>query len=185
MCDKTRQHNAHFCVANASCYAKTMGLPKNAKELTQQQRDFVRAFILHGNATLAATQAGYSHTAPHMLLRTSTIMLAIQAETRRRLFIEHAPAAVGFLARTMDDSNIPIKLRIECAKTLADRGGLVPPKASENNALEEKSENELTADELKDRIRNMQRILSDRAVEILDNAPHDAGDGGQALDPLS
>ncbi len=162
-----------------------MGLPNKIDELTAQQRAFIASYVSCGNATLAAAHSGYDHTAPSRLLRSPVIMRAIQAETRRRLFIEHGPAAIGFLARTMDDSNIPVKLRIECAKTLADRGGLIPPKASENNALEEKAENELTAEELKERIRNMQRILSDRAVEILDNAPQADDQEGQAVDPLS
>jgi len=112
---------------------------RNMTKLTEQQA----AFVLHftstsgaiGNATEAARRAGYSERTAreigYQLLRKPHVRDAVDEANREMLSGTIATKAVALLERVLDDEEAPLKVRLEAAKTVLDRAGLVPPSVAE------------------------------------------------------
>ena len=156
------------------------------RHLTEQQAIFVRECSRGISAEDAARLAGYSSPLQesYRLKAHAGVQAAIAQETRRFLYTEAAPAAIKLLYDFMVDPKVDAKLRVTCAKTVADRAGFIAPKASNPNALEGKSLVDMTADEMKDMALRIQRELAERAAPIIDNAPSIERNGSQAIDIL-
>lgn len=152
--------------------------------LTDMQLAFVRECARGVQPDIAAAVAGYSDPtrATWSLQHNPAVQSAIAQELRRFLFTEAAPAAVKIMYDFMVDKDVDKKLRLACAKTLADRAGFIAPKAKDNSALEAKSLVDMTADEMKEMASRIQRELSDRAVVVIDNAPSNGAQPSQVID---
>lgn len=103
------------------------------------------------------------------MTRMPHIAQAIQSEARRILYVESAPAALALLVQFMEDPKVERKIRLDCAKTVASRGGFVAPKANDPSDLGGKALNEMTRDELHDAIGQLRKELSDRATVVIEN----------------
>lgn len=102
-------------------------MPKTGTELQQR---FVVEFVANGgNATSAAKVAGYSmKTAGQIgfkLLGNVHVQDAIRAEQRRLLNGDLATKALGVLRSIMENESAPAGARVDAAKTVLDRAGLV------------------------------------------------------------
>lgn len=150
--------------------------------LSDMQRVFVKAVAKHGNATLAAHQAGYRN--PDVdgwrLRNLPHVQAAVALEVRQFLTMTAGPAALNFLYDVMTDpkGQWDNKLRVASAKTLADRSGFIAPKASAPSNAGGKSIAEMERTELIETAQRIARELSDRAVTIINNEP-----SAPAVDP--
>lgn len=103
------------------------------RELTEQQQRFVIAFTSEpgciGNASKSAAHAGYAEQYArdigHQLLNKPHVAAAIEAAQRRQISGPHAAKAVEVLQRILADSDAPLKLQLDAAKTVLDRAGFV------------------------------------------------------------
>jgi phage terminase small subunit len=102
-------------------------MPKTGTDL--QQRFVVEYVTNGGNATSAAKVAGYSvKTAGQMgfkLMGNPHVQDAIRAEQRRLLNGDMATKALGVLRSIMENEDAPAGARVDAAKTVLDRAGLV------------------------------------------------------------
>lgn len=158
-------------------------LPHRA-ELSDKQRAFVIECAKGTPATVAATMAGYSipEQAAYNLKANATVQAAIAAEVRRFLISEAAPAAIHLMYEFMVDKDLDKKLRLACAKTVADRAGFIAPKAKDASSLENKSLVDMTAEEMREMASRIQKELSDRSVVVIDHAPQQDQQPSQAID---
>jgi len=102
--------------------------------------------------------AGYSDTT-----RASVAITTVMQAHLRQLMVDKlammAPAAVGVLASLMDDEDASPKIRLDAAKTILDRAGFVPPKASDAPTVGERALHEMTRDELAARVHQLQNEI--------------------------
>jgi len=94
---------------------------------------FVVAYVANGgNATSAAKTAGYSlRTAGKIgskLVRNPHVQDAIRREQRRVLNGDLATKALGVLKAIMENEEAPAGARVDAAKTVLDRAGLIAPR---------------------------------------------------------
>jgi short-subunit dehydrogenase involved in D-alanine esterification of teichoic acids len=122
---------------------------------TQKQQSLINN-LASGMAVNAAMKAsGYSNTT-----RASVAITPAMQAHLRQLMVEKlaamAPAALVVLNDLMDDEDASPKIRLDAAKTILDRAGFVPPKASDAPTVGEKSLHEMSRDELAARVRQIQ-----------------------------
>ena len=107
-------------------------MPKTGTEL--QQRFAVEYVTNGGNASEAARVAGYSaKTAGQMgfkLMGNPHVQDAIRDEQRRLLNGDMATKALGVLRSIMENEDAPAGARVDAAKTVLDRAGLVAIRTS-------------------------------------------------------
>jgi len=101
---------------------------------TELQGRFVVAYVANGgNATNAAKAAGYSlrtaGKAGSKLVRNPHVQDAIRQEQRRLLHSDLATKALGVLKSIMENEEAPAGARVDAAKTVLDRAGLMAPRA--------------------------------------------------------
>lgn len=114
----------------------------NRGDLTEKQAAFVLAFTSEagtvGNGAESARRAGYApkhvRVQAQQLLALPHVKTAIDAANRAALSGRISTKSIALLERVVDDEAQPMKLRVEAAKTVLDRGGFGPPTASERNA---------------------------------------------------
>lgn len=105
-------------------------LPAPIPGLTHLQSQFVRCYVEHGdgNATRAATEAGYAAVSAaamgYRLLRKPEIMSAIQQETAMQLG-SHAPMALHTMKSLLNAKSELV--RQTAAADLLNRAGFKPP----------------------------------------------------------
>lgn len=114
-------------------------------KVTPQQVEFAKAFALTGNATVAATVAGYSH--PHVAgakLRDKPQVVEVsRAETQRFLRNEAGQIAISILVEVGTDPKQPAGARVQAGKALAElsdiglreEGGQKDPSEMDGNEL--------------------------------------------------
>jgi hypothetical protein len=163
------------------------------RRLTEQQQRFVVAYTTAegavGNASEAARQAGYSfHTAGEIarqLMGKPHVRDAIREANKEQISGRMATKAIALLGRVIDDESVPMKTRVDAARTILDRAGFcalqAPPKR-----LSDKHLSEMTADELRETMR-LARAEMDKAAKgatvidqmpgVADAAPADANAG--------
>lgn len=143
-------------------------------ELTEKQLAFVRHITSTGdavgNASKAARLAGYSEASSkemgYQLLHKPHVRAAIFDANQAMISGELASKAVEVLQGIIEDENAPQKLRLDAAKTILDRAGVIPPKAPDAPDIADKGLEELSVQEL-------QQQLDDLKAQRAANAqPH-------------
>ncbi len=122
------------------------------KQLNTNQTHFIQSIVYDGvSGSEAARRAGYSPVSARQsssqLLATPHIQAAIRNEQYKHLNGTLASKAIKTLETIMDDVTAPVGARVDCAKTILDRSGLIAPKAQPPMILN-KSVKEMTRDEL-------------------------------------
>lgn len=158
-----------------------------AVAVTDQQSAFVNHFTSTpgaiGNASAAARLAGYTekHSAEmgRQLLGKAHVRKAIDDTNRRSISGALASKAVWLLERVIDDEAAPLKVRVEAAKTILDRAGIVPPSVNERERADNQGRKplfEMTLEELDIFIATGQASLAKRRNErLLVAKPEDDG----------
>ncbi|HYF09465.1 MAG TPA: terminase small subunit [Acetobacteraceae bacterium] len=160
--------------------------------LTEPQAAFVLRFTSDpaciGNASAAARAAGYSERNAgeigRQLLDKPHVRAAIDEAMRRQISGPMAAKASALLARVVDDETAPLKVRVEAAKTILDRAGIVPPTAFERaaeavrKASDGKAIGEMTIEEIRTELAMTARIVTLNADEpaplVIEADPSDA-----------
>jgi hypothetical protein len=102
-------------------------------QLTAQQGEFVLHFTSMpgciGNATASARAAGYSDRSAaelgRQLLEKPHVRAAVDEALRRQISGPAAAKAAALLERVVDDETAPLRLRLDAARTILDRAGIV------------------------------------------------------------
>src|SRR4051794_20051659 len=118
------------------------------QSLTEMQSKFVLMITSDaaciGKPKEAALAAGYSPETAHIqcfqLLSKPHIQSAITEANRRQISGPLATKAVQFLGRIIDDEGAPKGVRLDAAKTILDRAGIVGAMAGEHKAFKSLSE---------------------------------------------
>jgi superfamily II DNA or RNA helicase len=156
-----------------------------ANGLTELQMNFVQAVGRGLRPADAVAESGYQtgnpHQVAHHLLRTPSVMRAIQVETARQL-AEAAPMALDVVKRLalgeLGAANLP-KVRLDAAKTLLDRAGMIAPKAKDADSSLDKQLNEMTVEELRALMSKLEGAIADQAKDV--SAPSDEPSDANAL----
>jgi superfamily II DNA or RNA helicase len=156
-----------------------------ANGLTELQMNFVQAVGRGLRPADAVAESGYQtgnpHQVAHHLLRTPSVMRAIQVETARQL-AEAAPMALDVVKRLalgeLGAANLP-KVRLDAAKTLLDRAGMIAPKAKDADASLDKQLNEMSVEELRALMGRLEEAITSQAKDV--SAPLDAPEEANAL----
>ena len=100
-------------------------------ENTELQERFAHAFVVEapGNAAKAARLAGYAQASARVtgsrLLDNPRVQVTIRAIQFRELNGKLASKALGVLEAILDDPQAPPGVRVDAARTVLDRAGLV------------------------------------------------------------
>lgn len=138
---------------------------------------FVKRIVDDGASVESASKtAGISERYGFYLLETESIQRAIQDRVYFLLKFKDAPAARRALREMMDDATASKTVRLECAKTLLNRAGVVEQKAiavSVNGV--QKAPCEMTGDELRREINRLQAEIGQRVngAKVVDVTPID------------
>jgi phage terminase small subunit len=152
--------------------------------LTDQQR----AFILHytsdphsiGNGAEAARRAGYSHRSAgelaRQLLEKPHVREAIDQANRHALGGRISTKAVALLERVLDDETAPLKTRVEAAKTVLDRAGILAPSVGERMLSAARNGRtkpifEMTVEEIRDEIQRLESETKELEGLSLSSSP--------------
>jgi len=110
---------------------------------SEQQETFIEQYCLHGNASRAAEQAGYSH--PKQRGYELKNKFASEIEERTKKMIKDAvPSAMRMLQRLAEEAESE-SVRLGAVKDILDRAGLKPTEKiqQEISQVEQKSTEEL------------------------------------------
>lgn len=140
---------------------------------TDLQEKFIQSIVYEGvSGSEAARRAGYSHASARQtasqLLSTPHIQAAIRNEQYKHLNGTLASKAIKTLETIMDDITAPVGARVDCAKTILDRSGLIAPKALPPIKLD-KPVKEMTKDELITFIEATKKEIAKHELEQLNN----------------
>ena len=140
----------------------------NEIQLTDKQLIFVRTLIETGSREQASIAAGYTgadnSTLAYRALSSPAVNTAVLVETRRR-FAALAPVALEVLRKIMCDDTAPKGVRVDAAKAVLDRAGLVAPRHGDQQGPT-KALNEMTREELKSFIDASEGELARRAKDV-------------------
>lgn len=144
-------------------------------ELTEKQIAFVHHITTTrgaiGNASEAARLAGYSHSHAkeigYRLLHKPHVRDAIFEANQAEIGGELAAKAVQVLQDILNDEDAPMKLRLDAARTVLDRAGVIAPKAEEPQGRSDRAMSELSVPELQQRLDDLKR----KREEENSNAP--------------
>jgi hypothetical protein len=153
--------------------------------LTEKQLSFVRHTGRGIEPADAVKLSGFTGADPAgtawALLRTPHVLRAIQVETARNL-AEAAPMALDVVKRLamgeLGAANLP-KVRLDAAKTLLDRAGMIAPKAKDADSSLDKQLNEMTVEELRALMSKLEGAIADQAKDV--SAPSDEPSDANAL----
>ena len=127
---------------------------------TPKQRSLIDNLASGKTVKAAMEAAGYSDT-----VRASVAITPAMQTHLRRLMVDKlamaAPAAITVLSGLMNDEDASPKIRLDTAKTILDRTGFVPPKASDASSVGEKSLYEMSRAELAERVRQLQSEIAE------------------------
>jgi len=149
-----------------------MNTALEARKLTDLQQRFVDR-ILEGNPVLRAAElagVGSPHAHAYRLAALPEVQRAIAEGLSRRLITEGAPLAYSVLVKFARDETVSPRVRADSAKTLLDRAGFVPPKASEPVDASRKDLTEMTPDELRAVIAAAEARLAQEAKDVTPDA---------------
>lgn len=122
---------------------------------TDLQDKFIIHIVYDGvSGSEAARRAGYSHASARQtasqLLASPHIQAAIRNEQYKHLNGSLASKAIKTLEAIMDDITSPAGARVDCAKTILDRAGLIAPRIAPVSPFENKPVHEMNKEELED-----------------------------------
>lgn len=117
----------------------------------------------------AAEEAGYSRAYGSTLAKRPKIQQEIYRRIATFFTSEAAPRAAKFLFDVVTDDKAPAKVRLDAAKDILNRAGFMPHSKDEK-ASDRKELNEMTPDELRAKIGQIEGELADRATPV--NAPN-------------
>lgn len=150
-------------------------MPKKGGTLTPQERAFIEDYSKHGNAQLAARNAGFAQprSAGYKALQRPAINAEITRQQAARLNNELLPLAIQAIERLLVDKKTPAGAVVQAAKLVMDRT-LGPQDGPEN-----KAPHEMTGEELArqlDRLRSeaaarAKPVIEGESVEIAQSAP--------------
>lgn len=141
-------------------------MPKSNGVMSRQERSFVDTVAATGNPVYAAAIAGYKH--PHArasgYMAKPTIQAEIRARELARLHNDLLPASMNVLAAAlnMDTAGVPWGSRITAAKIVQDRV------FSPGESAGRKDLADMSADEIKDQLAELQGRLADIAKPIVE-----------------
>lgn len=158
--------------------------------LTEKQAAFVHALVANGGCKIdAARTAGYSSpkTGAYQSLQLPHVIAAIRAEQFRLMHGKLTNLSLGVIRGILEDTECSPRIRLDAAKTVLDRAGLVAPKQeSDADASKDKAIGDMTVEELEDFIRRGREAMdgADKPVidgELVDNAQNAQDGGGKSL----
>src|SRR5262249_1482682 len=150
--------------------------------LNDRQLAFAEAYALggpdcQGNAAASALRAGYpegcARQTGYRLLRHDGVRAEID-RLNRQAIKEYATASIHLLGRVVTDERAPLKLRIDSAKTLLDRGGYIAPKAPDAPELPSDKQVETMSVGDLERLVIQLRQLEAREAQTIDVTPANA-----------
>ncbi len=148
--------------------------------LTEQQQQFVNHFTSGddciGNGSEAARRAGYSDKSSReiarQLLDKPHVQIAVREANQKQISGQLATKAVALLERVIDDESVPVKIRVDAAKTVLDRAGFGAAQTAPGASWKDKHFTELTHDELQDLLRDAQASLARaKRLPLIDVTP--------------
>ena len=155
------------------------------RQLTDKQADFVRFHGQGMNGTQAAIACGFPKSSAsqraYELLHTPHVLAAISTAARRRL-ISDAPTSIRVLQYLRDNATSE-KVRVEAARTLLDRAGLIAPRAAAPDTSREVSLHEMSLADLRELAEKLESELAGRARDV--GAPLAPAVESQPLDALA
>lgn len=133
-----------------SCYAISMD---DLTELTEQQRRFVTNLVSEGlSGAEAARRAGYgtknARIVASQLLRKVHVAEAIRRE-QGRVLSTLGGKALRVIDQLLDDPEAPAGVRLDAAKTVLDRVGLVSARTPVQPVLDDRPMTEMDVAELR------------------------------------
>lgn len=134
------------------------------KGLTEQQRAFVQAYLQGDGAERAAKVAGYSQSGPnpgYQVLHSPLIVAAIQTAVRHDLLTDGTRIANAALKEIAGDKQAPKGARVDAAKALLDRAGIIAKKAEDKSRPGDKPLQDMSIGELEDVIRQREANARD------------------------
>jgi phage terminase small subunit len=135
--------------------------------MTDRRRAFVRSYVEHGNARIAALEAGFSEssadTYADTLLRNPEVN-AYLVEHFNRVLPQGNLAAYRVLRKIAENEALPAAARVTAARTVLEVGGVLGRKTPDSKPIEE-----MTGEELRGMIDMVERELGNRAKPV--NAP--------------
>lgn len=145
------------------------------RQLTEQQKTFVREYVRNGGCGAdAARAAGYAASRPaqqaHDLLALPHVQEAVHREQARLIGGTLASKAIEVVHRILHDDALAgtvsgQKVQLEAAKSVLDRAGHIAPKAWEPEMIGDKPITEMSLDELDAFIRQGQAALAQLSQE--------------------
>ena len=130
---------------------------------TEKQAKFIEQFVLHGNATRAAIEAGFSSkTAEQKGYELKTRFVNEITVATRKAIIDGVPSALAQL-KTLSLEAESESVRLQACKDVLDRAGLKPTDRIENVTIE-KSTDELRRE--LDSLMAMEEGFSDEDDEV-------------------
>src|SRR5262249_24018393 len=137
------------------------------KTLDPRQTEFVRLFVEGAHPRQAALGAGYARATAEatgeQLLQRPNIALAIARAARPRLMrsLPMALATLDFLT----EKAVSERVRLEAAKAICDRVGLVAKPQDPESELE-KPAHEMSLEELRAKLAQYEIEVANRAIDI-------------------
>jgi hypothetical protein len=126
-----------------------------------QERVFIKHMAATNDKTYAATKAGYSQPVARGLEKSKALANEVRAEQIRRLESEGLPLAVDVHLALLRDKATPAGAKVSAVKLMYDATFLRP-----DGDAGAKEPHEMTADELSERIAQMQREKAARAKPV-------------------
>ena len=147
-------------------------------DLTQQQADFAVNFVANGgNGAEAARDAGYAEAharvSAYRLVRLPHVQDAIRAEQRRQLNGDMATKALSVLKGILEDDEAPYGARVDAAKTILDRAGIIAPKSRGEGEGDSKEIDEMTMAELEAKIQRWREQID--SMPVINQPPAASG----------
>jgi hypothetical protein len=143
-----------------------------SQNLTERQAAFIPLFVQTGDAYGSAIAVGYAPiTAKHAaadILNKPSVALQIARAARLRL-AKSLPMALSVLDHLAEHANSE-RVKLEAAKAICDRAGLVAPRAPDPPAEFEKPLHELTQDQLYALVAKWQASVAVAEHELADRA---------------
>jgi hypothetical protein len=132
----------------------------------------------------AARRQGYGnpHKAAKDFVARPDVLLAIKRDSIGQLVGEGVPLAIATLFEILKNNDAPARVRVDAAKTVLDRAGLVAARPAVPEKAGEKALAEMSPSELRALISRLENEVAERAAPV--NGPDFGGEMPQVADML-
>ncbi len=141
-----------------------------SRGLTEQQTAIVAAFYQTGDIRQTAEDTGVSYKGVADTMRLAHVQAALYGEAKYAM-ASMIPLALGVLRSLMADKEAPQRIRLDATKTLLDRVGLAPLKASEAGQGDKRDLSDLSPAELSAFIQQGQDALAQAEAVTVECTP--------------